>query len=393
MPLTPDVFRQLESDWSVRQQIAIRAAVGSGRRGILPPTGNGATDAEQTTVLNGTFVRRTYEMTGLKCAALLPSGRILVADGDYVLPIDIPAGSSETEYYVTLELSPDQVHTYRRQGIPYTTPACTMALRTLSEVKRMDVMPVKRFIIDQGSLNVDEGYIPPILNVSSAPQLQSMLSNIAQMLKDIAQHKNMDENECKRTLLHFSFLIDSFDICRPTGSMIEMLQEGAMAVKYHIFKLLITDKEAEHFHKAMSLADDERQKPDDVNIMCFIDWLTSFLCACRDMMEVVRIPDPLLDIEALKKEIHDSVYAELYDEISGKLRQQLTDELTPAITESLAAKMTEMLEQTKPELRQQLHDDLRDPLYNDIYDALLDALKKLLDKPKEEIIDNFTPLI
>ena len=85
MEITAQTFIGLEEKLDFQQRIAIRAALGSTRMGMLP----GAT-------LNceGIFVKNTYEIERLQCMALLPSGRIVDADEQAVVSIPMLFGES-----------------------------------------------------------------------------------------------------------------------------------------------------------------------------------------------------------------------------------------------------------------------------------------------------------
>ena len=73
MELTAETFKEIFEKWDFRQRLAIRAALGCNRMGLVPGAPFNC---------NGTFVKNRYEVTNFQCMAILPSGKIVNAEED-----------------------------------------------------------------------------------------------------------------------------------------------------------------------------------------------------------------------------------------------------------------------------------------------------------------------
>ena len=117
MALSASVLRQFEADMLQRDELSLRAAVGGGLVGLLPGS---------AFAFSGAFVRKNYEITGLECTALLPSGRMLAASGDFVVDFAASGAVSEAveagsgELYVVLREG-GQSCAYERGGVGYVS--------------------------------------------------------------------------------------------------------------------------------------------------------------------------------------------------------------------------------------------------------------------------------
>ena len=92
MELTTQTFTSLSEELDFRQQMALRAALGSNRMGLLP----GAPFLN-----SGLFAKNKFEMARLRCLAVLPSGRLL--DVDESVSVAIPMLYGDT-YYLAVNL-------------------------------------------------------------------------------------------------------------------------------------------------------------------------------------------------------------------------------------------------------------------------------------------------
>lgn len=381
MMLTKELFAQMQEDMTLRQQIAMRLAMGGGRYGILPDT---------PLHIDGIFVRRTYEMTGLQCTALLPSGRIISVDADLRLPITI--GKEDGNYYVTLEFG-EGTRQYEREGVAYEEPEVVLALRTMEELETLDALPLKHFVVEEETLTPDEDYIMPVMECSVDARIAEMVHGIADSLKALAQHPNMENGDCRRAMLHYAFLLNGFNMSRRMTELTEVLMEVAQALDYYFIECYGNTID-EIPEKVMKLKDSPQRIPRQEDIRQFMAWLGKYVGKLSLIMDKVVIEKPEIDIEALKKEIHDQLLEELreplFNELLERLRQQLTDELPEPIIEKIRQYITET---TEPELQTRLHDSLRDPLYNDLYEALMQIIRDMLANLELKQPDNFVPLI
>lgn len=104
MELTAETFSGMAEQWDFSQRLAIRAALGSNRMGLVPGAPFNC---------SGTFVSNRFEITGFQCMALLLSGRIVNADEDVQVPIPMLFGD---KYYLTVGFGSDQAEFQKRES-------------------------------------------------------------------------------------------------------------------------------------------------------------------------------------------------------------------------------------------------------------------------------------
>lgn len=381
MRLTAETLLQFEADLKNRQQLAIQYAMGVGRRGLLPG---------EPFAASGAFVRRTYEMDSLKCTAVLPSGKIISADGDFKLPIEID--KNIPDHYVVLEYSGNMVE-LERDGVPYTVPEVVLGLHTLSDVENGDMMPLKHFYIKDGSLNIDNDYIVPVYCIDGNSTFQATNQKLASQLKELAAHANMENGSAKQMLLHNSFRLNAFDGKRTVNDLISLYEEIAEALDFYIVEVL-GEKIGEVPEEVKKLKADVRRKPYLSDIRRFLIWITEYAEVQKLILDKVVIEKLKIDTEEIKREVREALYPELKDtitqELLDRLRTQLTAELPPPMIEEVKRFIDENMH---PDLRTELHTDLRDPLYNDLLNALKAMIEDMLKNVKFEQVDSFIPII
>lgn len=382
MMLTKELFSQIEANLSARQQIAIRAAIGAGRFGLLP---------DMPFRAEGLFVRRVYEMTGLQCTAVLPSGSILVADADLKLPINITS-NEDADYYVCLGYG-TEMHEYEREGVPYTSPEVELSLLSREQMEAADALPLKHFTIRKGALNVDEDYIPPTLTAACDKRYEVYINTLAEKLNTLATHPNMDHGDCKRALMHYAFLLKAFNRQRHTSELIELLLEMAQAAEYYLVEGLGATIDAIP-EQVTALKEDARRTPTLTDTASFMKWMMEYLDSQLLIMQKVVIEKPLIDVEAIKRDVKEAIYPELYEALSQQLLEQLRQQLKEELPEPIVEKVKAYLEENlRPTLRTDLHADLRDPLYNDLYESLMAAINDMLANFEFKQVDTFVPMI
>ena len=154
MELTDQTFKELEENLDFRQRVAVRAALGGSRLGLLP-------GAEFD--CRGVFVKNNFEIERFLCSAVLPSGTIVTADEKVVIAVPMLFGA---QYYLTVGLG-DETHSFEKEGVPYVCPQKAYAIRSLDEMQKEDVVPVARFKVSDGVFSLDADFIPPSLLLSS----------------------------------------------------------------------------------------------------------------------------------------------------------------------------------------------------------------------------------
>ena len=123
MEITAQTFKGMEEKLDLQQRIAIRAALGSTRMGMLP----GA-----TLKCDGTFVKNAFEIEHLQCTALLPSGRILDANEQVTVTIPMLFGD---RYYLAVGIA-DEQREYMQEGVPYVTPRYVYGIHSQEEIEQ-----------------------------------------------------------------------------------------------------------------------------------------------------------------------------------------------------------------------------------------------------------------
>lgn len=134
MEITAKTLIGLEEKLDFQRRVAIRAALGNTRMGMVPGS---------ILSCNGSFFKNTFEIEHLQCKALLPSGRVVDADEQAIVPIPMLFGD---RYYLTIGVG-DGLVEFEKEGVAYTRPIYEYGLKTQEEVETEDVMPMMRFSV------------------------------------------------------------------------------------------------------------------------------------------------------------------------------------------------------------------------------------------------------
>lgn len=385
MEITAQTFIGMEEKLDLQQRIAIRAALGSTRMGMLP----GA-----TLKCNGTFVKNTFEIDHLQCTALLPSGRILDADEQAVIPIPMLFGD---RYYLTIGLG-DTKTEFERDGIAYVRPHYEYALLTHDEVEAGDVMPMMRFSVKEGVFSIDTEYIPPCLLLTSDPRFADYVGKFVEQLTAITSHQNLEDGDGKRALLHYLFIMKGYNLKNSVHDFVMFLQEITQAMNYYI----ITPNTEQPL---------EIPEPTQVDIQLWLDWFGNFLTGAVAILDKVVLVDKTIDYDALLKQAKAELYDQLHEELIVKLLAETKEELLKLVKEELQnalAQQTQTLtdyinDTLKPSLQQEfkaelksslavMEDDLSEKIYERLYEELFEHLFNALYVPEPED-EKFVPLI
>ncbi len=371
LELTAETFAGLNEHIDFQQQIAIQAALGNTRMGLLPG---------QVYNNNGTFVRNTYEIEHLQCMALLPSGRILDVDEKAVITIPILYGS---KYYLTVGFS-ENITTFERKGVPYVRPLYEYAIHTLDELEGSDLMPLARFSVSDGTFSYDEDYIPPTLQLVCDARFKDYLQHITEQLEKLANHEHMVDEFGKRALLHYVFCCRGYNQRNSTAHFLAFTQEIAQAVNYYI---VTPHTEQEDMRLIPEASQYDMQQ--------WLVWLEQYLSASVSILDNVVVEDHSIDFDALKAQIKEELYAQMMPELTTKLEQELLTALHDKLEKELRETLTTYIQETlQPALKDALKCELTDELYKSLYDNLYEALYNALYVPvkkEEEVI--YTPLI
>ena len=385
MEITSQTFIGLEEKLDFQQQIAIRAALGSTRMGLLP----GAILS-----CSGIFVKNTFEIERLQCMALLPSGKVIDADEPVVVAIPMLFGDS---YYLTIGVGDGRTE-FEKDGVPYIRPHYEYAIHTQDEVEGSDVMPLMHFLVKDGVFSIDSDYIAPCLLMSVDERFSKYVERFVGQLETITSHQNLEDGDGKRSLLHYLFILKSYSLKNSVHDFVAMLQEIAQAINYYI----ITPNTEQY--QIMT-------EPKQSDIVQWLKWFDDYLSGAVVVLDKVVLEDNTIDYDALLRQAKAELYAQLHEELIVRLLNETKEELVKLVREelqnSLAEQMQTLVEHINNILRPSLEEhiqkemkasmtemekDLQKILYERLYEMLFEHLFNALYIPEPES-EKFVPLI
>ena len=385
MEITAQTFLGMEEKVHLQQQIAIRAALGSTRLGMLPGS---------TLSCDGTFVKNAFEIEHLQCTALLPSGRIVDANEQVAVTIPMLFGD---RYYLTIGLG-DTNTEFEKEGIAYVRPHYEYSLQTREEVEAADVMPLIRFSVKDGVFSIDAEFIPPCLLMTSDSRFAEYVEKYEGQLTTITSHQNLEEGDGKRALLHYLFIMKGYSLKNSVHDFLMFLQEIAQAINYYI----ITPNTEQPV---------EIPEPAQIDVQLWLEWFSNYLTGAVTILDKVVLEDNSIDYDALLRQAKAELYAQLHEELIVKLLSETREELLKLVKEELqnslaqqTQTLTDYINNTmKPDLLEQmqaslkhslsiLEDDLSEKIYERLYEELFEHLFNALYVPEPED-EKFVPLI
>lgn len=385
MEITAQTFLGMEEKLSIQQRIAIRAALGSTRLGMLP----GAILS-----CDGTFVKNAFEIEHLQCTALLSSGRIVDASEQVAVTIPMLFGD---RYYLTIGLG-DTNTEFEKDGVAYVRPHYEYAVQTREEVEAADVMPLIRFSVKEGVFSIDADYIPPCLLMTSDPRFAEYVEKYVGQLTTISSHQNLEEGDGKRALLHYLFIMKGYSKKNSVHDFVMLLQEIAQAVNYYII--------TPNTEQAVEIPE-----PVQIDIQLWLEWFGNYLTGSVAILDKVVLVDNTIDYDALLKQAKQELYTQLHEELIVKLLSETREELLKLVKEELqnsleqqTQTLTDYINNTmKPDLLEQmqttlkhslsiLEDNLSEKIYERLYEELFEHLFNALYVPEPED-EKFVPLI
>jgi len=388
MEITADTFLGVADQWDFRYRLALRAALGSNRMGLLPDTPFSC---------NGIFVKNRLEIDRLQCTALLSSGRIVSVDEDLQISIPMLFGD---RYYLTVGFGEDQTE-FEKEGVPFVRPHYVFGIKTLEEVLANDLFPLMRFKGSDGVFALDPDFIPPCLMLSADERIKDYIDQFVVDLKILATHNNFADGEGKRTILRYVFRLQGYNIENSIQDFILLTQEIAQAIDYYIVK--------PNREQPTTIP-----QPSQVDIQDWLQWLDDYMAGAAVILDGVVLEDNTIDYEALlaqaKAELYDKLHPELIaklladmkEELRAEMQQQteslttyINDTLKTAILQQLSAEVdnrTTLLDQTMTrrfeEMGKEISESLYDKLYFNMFDHLFNAL--YVPEPEEK---EYIPLI
>lgn len=366
MELTADTFRQLESNLDYRQQIAVRAALGNNRLGLLPGCEFNC---------SGVFVRNNFEVENFICRALIGSGRIINVNEDVSLPIPMLYGD---EYYLCVGIT-DKKREFEKEGVPYIAPVYSYSINTLEELKKKDFFPVLRFKVSDGLFSLDDSYIVPSLYIEGNKEIEEYKNKYIEQLENLAQHANLIEGDGKRTILRYVFILKTVKDSWWLSDFVSLTEEIAHSVEYFIIK---PNTETSH----------EIPVPEIYDVEKWLKWLEGFLTGAISILDKVVLEDNSIDYEALlaqaKQELLEKLQPELFEKLPNKIKEELYNDIIDKLKEFIPEYLNEKIETLRKEIGLDLERLLEPKLFDDLYKKLYDALYVA---PEEE--DEFMPMI
>lgn len=370
MEMTAETFAGMSQYIDFGQQVAIQAALGNTRIGILPsaPFNN-----------KGVFVRNTFEIEHFRCMALLPSGKVIDADEQVVITIPMV---DDGQYYLTVGFG-DELTEFEKDGVAYFRPQYVYRLNTLEEIEGKDLLPIVRFTVSEGAISVDVEFIPPTIQVICDDRFKAYVQKLTERLNVLVSHANLADGLGKRAMLHYLFVLKSYNLRTLTSEFIQFSQEIAQAINYYIMTPHAGDDPAM-----------EIPASSQYDIEAWLKWLDSYMERAVAVLDQVVLEDHTIDFDELKAQIKAELYEQMIPELHDKLLDEIKEELRTELEQHLMDVLTSYIEQTlKPVLYDQLKETLASDLYQHLYDSLYAALYNALFVPTETKDDSYMPLI
>ena len=367
MEITAQTFLSLGEHLDFRQQLALRAALGNNRMGLLP-------DSEFTNT--GSFVKNRFEMDRFRCMAVLPSGRLIDADESVSIAIPMLYGS---EYYLAVGFGSSQIE-FEKDGVPFVRPQYIYSICSLEDIAQDDLLPVVRFQAENGVFSIDSDFIPPCLLLAEDSRFQKWLNRYIEIMQLLVAHDHMEDGEGKQVLLRYLFRLKSLGKNNSVHDAQLLLEELVQAVNFFVLK-----------EKEWKVENEEWLKLCD--IQRWMKHAEDYLTGALSYLDTIIPEDNTIDYAALleeaKRELYERLNPELYEKLLLQIKDDLRTELENNITHTITSYVDTAL---KPEiervLNEKLHDVLYDRLYTELYDRLFNAL--YVPEPEEA---EFVPMI
>ena len=368
MELTAQTFIELDKCLERNRQITNTVAYGN-HFGILPTS---------TFSCKGVFVKKALEITPLSFMALMPSGELLHVDENVVVDIPILYGK---EYYLGCKQG-DKTRSFNKEQVPFVAPVAECGIYTFDDLACADVFPLMKFKVNEGVFSVDKDYIPPFLTLSLDARFQDYINILASKVTVLAQHKNLELGEAKRTFLRYANVLKNYSTTHRVQHFVELLQEISAAVDFYIVQAF-----TEH------VIEQKTYSPYD--IVSYLTWLDGYLHGAATILDGVVLEDKTIDFEALKLQVKEEIYAKVYPELKEALYNELHEELKKEIWDELYSSLSDYINGNfRKEIYELLEGKLSEELYEKLYKTLYDGLYNALFVPAPvEEEEEFLPLI
>ncbi len=367
LELTSDTFITLEDN--INRRVKTTAQImGHSIVGIIP---------RSRFECEATFVNKNVEISRLSCRALLPNGRLIDVDEAVTLPMPLLYGS---EYYLTVK-EEKKIEASSERNVPILSPQYSYSITTLDDIEQStDMFPLIKFNVNDGLFNIDASYIPAYVQMDSSELFGNYITTFAELLSQIAEHKNFESGEGQRSFTRYAYLLRKYKPNHRVEAFADLLQEIALAAEYYI---MLPNKSATEVDMEYSIYDIQR----------WLQFVENYLKGAISVLDQVVLIDTSIDMERLKAEVKRELYDEIYNLIYSKLSEQMNGELRDGVEQVVTTNIvehinTEIRKILKDELHIEISDDLQGVLYSKLYDALYEAL---YIKPQE--VKDIIPLM
>ncbi len=216
--------------------------------------------------------------------------------------------------------------------------------------------------------------------MDSSELFGNYITTFAELLSQIAEHKNFESGEGQRSFTRYAYLLRKYRLNHRVEAFADLLQEIALAAEYYI---MLPNKSASEVDMEYSIYDIQR----------WLQFVESYLKGAISVLDQVVLIDTSIDMERLKAEVKRELYDEIYNLIYSKLSEQMNGELRDGVEQVVTTNIvehinTEIRKILKDELHIEISDDLQGVLYSKLYDALYEAL---YIKPQE--VKDIIPLM
>lgn len=368
MELTAAAMSMLDENLDFRQLAAMRTVL-AGRHGLLPGAPFNC---------NGTFVRNNFEISNLRCMALLPSGWMV--DVDESVAITIPMLYDST-YYFSVGLS-ENLKDFEHQDVEYLRPEYSYQILTAEELKITQSLALIRFTIKDGTFNIDSSYIPPCLMMVSSEKFELYQNKISDLLSALETHPNLPEGGSKLAIGFYNSHL------RNRGGMFE--------VKTFVELLSDLHRDLNHYilepHKD-EVGNNPVMECDLNDVQLYLEWTVKQLEKAKTVLDNNPVENTKPDYDELKAIIRK----ELMEELKPLLEEKIHNEVE-AVRNDIQQQVSDALKdflsgEFRRKLYAELNAELADSLYQKLYDALYRALYGALYREEEVVTDDFMPMI
>ncbi len=367
LELTEQTFRGMDRAFDSRIS-ALRIALANGQFGLLP-----GSDYYN----NATFVKRTIEISNLRCTALLRSGDVIQIDESVTIEVKL---LYEDVYYVVASMG-SELHHFEYEGVPMVRPVNEFKIITPQEIDK-NHLPLVKLRQESGTFVIDTSFTPPSIVVGVNTPMAKTITKAIEVMEGITSHANLEPGETARSLRRLLYELRTLTDRSLTSYAVSLMEQLQQCLDYYIVEP----------NSLKGKADSVAIDFNDIGI--WLERFTSHLGWVLTSMESVVLEDRSIDYERLKRELYgdlsELMMGEIYQKMHNQLSIELREEIARDVKEPLMKFITgEVRDELYKELLAQLMKDLSAKLSPELYDKLYAAL--YVEAKVED--DTFFPLI